>query len=148
MSEPLRWNESFSVGHRGLDAEHRRMIDLINQICLACAADGGDGEPGPLLRQLEDVTELHFEHEETLLEELHAGMASERWSLRRMLEVAKMEHAAEHSKRLDELADIARRALHAGGRGAKGRPCEELKAWFVDHAIAYEAPMKTIIQSV
>jgi len=123
------------------------MIGLIDQICLASDVNHGEGELIVPFRELESVTERHFEHEEALLEELYVGMPRDRRLLREMLAVANIEQRAEHRKRLGELADITRRALHATDGDAAANPCEELTAWFIDHAITYEAPMKTIIQS-
>ena len=148
MTEPLPWSDSFSVGDAELDAEHRRMQSLINQACLACDAKQGDGEPIVLLRDLESVTAKHFEHEEALLEELYSGLPSDRQALREMLAAAKVEHAAEHRKKQDELQDISRRVPYCDTAAARTKLCEDLTAWFVDHAIADDASLKTILQSV
>jgi hemerythrin-like metal-binding protein len=146
MTEPLPWNETFSVGHRELDAEHRRMVDLINQICLACDAIQHAQQPLMLLGVLEGVTERHFEHEEAVLEKLYTAMPKGRRRLREMLATAKVEHAAEHRKMLGDLGDMSR-ALHSDGVAAGLKLCEKLKAWFIDHAVGYEAQIKTILQS-
>ncbi len=143
MTEPLPWSETFSIGHRELDAEHRRMVDLINQICFACDASQPARQPLILLRELESLTEEHFEHEEAVLEELFAATLN----LRETLAAAKVEHAAEHRRTLGDLRDMSR-GLHSDKVAAGSKLCEKLKAWFIDHAIGYEAQVKTIIQSV
>ena len=147
MTEALPWSETFSLGHRELDAEHRRMVDLINQICLACDANQRARQPLTLLRELQSLTERHIEHEEAMLEELYTAMPKDRQILRETLAVAKVEHAAEHRRRLGDLRDMSR-ALHSNEVAAGSKLCEELKAWFIDHAIGYEAQLKTIIQTV
>ena len=32
MVQRLPWSENFAVGHKVLDAEHRRLVDLINEV--------------------------------------------------------------------------------------------------------------------
>jgi hemerythrin len=56
MTELLRWTESFSTGHIELDGEHRRMVDLINQVCLTCDANQRARRVN-LLLELESLTE-------------------------------------------------------------------------------------------
>ena len=146
MTEPLAWSETFSVGHQGLDAEHRQMVDLINQVCLACDPSQGARQPPTLLRELESLTETHFEHEEAVLEELYTTMSTDRRNLREILAAAKVEHATEHRSRLSDLREISR-TLRCDEL-AVSKLCERLKAWFIDQAVGYEAQMKTIIQSV
>ena len=96
---------------------------------------------------LEILTKWHFAHEEMLLQALHAATPKERRTLRDMQATAKVKHAIEHRRRLDELHHMVR-ALHADEAVAAAKLCDELKAWFVDHAIGYEAQMKTIMQSI
>jgi hemerythrin-like metal-binding protein len=146
LSKPLRWSEAFSIGHPDLDEEHRRMIDLINLICLACSTNQHARRSLALLRELETLTETHFEHEETMLEGLCTTPQMDQRIADGIL-AAKVEHTIEHRRRLDELRDIRRR-FHSTESAASVDPSEELKAWFIDHAVGYEAQMKTLIQSV
>jgi hemerythrin-like metal-binding protein len=147
-TEPLPWNESFSVGNRELDAGHRQMVALINQICCAVSANFLLREHEQLLRELETLTEMHFEHEEIVLEGLYAAMPEDRLTLRAMVAASKVEHVVEPCKMVGDLSDILNMKLPSFGAAAGPKLCEELKAWFIEHAIGYDAPMKTIIQSV
>jgi hemerythrin len=63
-----------------------------------------------------------------------------------MLAATKVEHAAEHRKRLGDLRGMTR-ALQSDD-AAGSMLYEELKAWFIDHAIGYDAQIKTVIRSV
>lgn len=146
MTEPLRWSETFSIGRPELDAEHLRMIDLINRICVACGASQDRSNLLALLRELEGLTEQHFQHEEALLEANDTSTQNDRRILDGILE-AKIKHPIEHGRRLNELRKMTRR-LRTDARTAESKLCEELKAWFVDHAIGYEMQMRTIFQSV
>lgn len=148
-TEALPWTEAFSVGHQELDAEHRQMVGLINQICLACGAKQHEREPEQepaiLLEELERLTTTHFDHEEAMLRDLSAATPNP--TLRETFAAAMIEHAAEHIKRLDDLRELSRE-LHSDAVTAEARLCQDLVAWFIDHAVIYEAQVKTIIRSV
>jgi hemerythrin len=38
MLEPFLWSDAFAVGETDLDAEHRRIVELINEICIRAKA--------------------------------------------------------------------------------------------------------------
>jgi hemerythrin-like metal-binding protein len=137
MVDPFHWSEAFAVGDEGLDAEHRCMVGLINQICIGVIA-GRRENVGSLLGELQFVSEAHFRNEETVL----ARVASEigQQQLRAMVRIAIQQHAREHRQRLDELQRLVARPDHL-------KFCDELKTWFVGHMVREEAQVKTILQS-
>ena len=63
----LRWNEAFSVGDLHLDSEHRVLLGLINRLHEV----EGQGEQilASALQDLVNYAEVHFGHEEALMEE-------------------------------------------------------------------------------
>ncbi len=148
-TESLPWNEAFSVGHQELDAEHRQMVGLINQICLACDAKQHEREPeqepAVLMEELERLTTTHFDHEEAVLRDLSTAIPNPKLS--EIMAAAVTEHAAEHVRRLGELRELSRE-LNSDAVTAEAKLCHDLITWFIDHAIVYEAQVKTIIQSV
>jgi hemerythrin-like metal-binding protein len=149
MTAGLQWTDIFSLGHPELDAEHRQMVDLINRICLAHDAHHRVPEPIALLHQLEHLTMRHFEHEESVLEALYSATPNDHPTMRETLAAAQMEHAAEHWQRLNDLRNMTSTVANDPLNASKpSNLCEQLKAWFIDHAIGYEAQIKTIIQSI
>lgn len=59
----VEWKESYALGHPGIDAQHKDMFDLINQM-----ADAGTPDRlKPVLMQLYRHTREHFELEEELM---------------------------------------------------------------------------------
>jgi hemerythrin len=64
----LEWNESFSVGVLEMDEQHKKLIDLINQLNEAMKVGKGSAEAGVILKGLTDYTHYHFVAEENLLE--------------------------------------------------------------------------------
>jgi hemerythrin-like metal-binding protein len=143
LREPLPWSESFAVGHSALDAEHRSMVGLINRFCRTRDAD----DRAHLLSELDAMTERHFEHEESVLEQLYLAAPKDRRKLRASLSTALIEHAGEHRRRLGEIRAM-RGALGSDAAAGGATLCDELKAWFIDHAIGYEAQLKTVLQSL
>jgi hemerythrin len=125
------------------------MVGLINQICFACDAKQREREPERqpvvLLLDLEHLTKAHFDHEEAVLRDLSEATLNPK--LRETLSAAGQEHAAEHAKRLGDQSEM-RRALHSDEIAAEAKLGADLTIWFIDHAIVYEAQVKTIIRSV
>ena len=65
----IQWTEAMSVGHTGIDNDHRMLIDLINQ--LATAETCNDRTSAEfVIDELIQYTMLHFAREEELLERL------------------------------------------------------------------------------
>ena len=138
MGEPFPWSDAFAVGHERLDAEHRRMVGLINDICIK-AAEGRSDELNSLLAELRFVSEAHFRNEGLVL----ARIASEidHQHLQTVVRGAIEQHAREHRHRLQELRKQPTECADVFGF------CEELKTWFVNYAVGCEAKVKTILQS-
>ena len=63
----LTWSESSSVNVRALDAQHRTLFDLVNQLHEAMMKGQAGSMTGPILQKLLDYTKTHFAAEETLL---------------------------------------------------------------------------------
>ena len=62
----MSWNQSYVVGNETIDGQHRRLVDLINE--LADAMDEGKGRDalGGVLEELVDYTATHFKDEEAI----------------------------------------------------------------------------------
>ncbi|HII72494.1 TPA: hemerythrin family protein [Candidatus Woesearchaeota archaeon] len=59
--QPLKWSKELSVGVKEIDDQHKREIELINQL-IAAAKD--HKKAGPILHQLAEHTVMHFKTEE------------------------------------------------------------------------------------
>ena len=93
---PLRfveWNEAAAVGVEAIDAQHRRMAELINQLGEQLKAIEPPERLAITLEALLDFTREHFASEERLLE-THATDQLER-------------HRRAHRRLLDDLASLA-----------------------------------------
>lgn len=73
----ISWKDSLNVGHPDLDADHRRLVALINDFFETWRTDPAGSEAALVLDQLVDYTDSHFLREETLLAERGYGRLAE-----------------------------------------------------------------------
>lgn len=64
----FQWRDSYSVGVRQLDNEHRRLFELANQMYDAMYATKGPDVLGRILTELVDYTRTHLNNEERILQ--------------------------------------------------------------------------------
>jgi two-component system cell cycle response regulator len=91
----FQWDEGMSVGVESIDQDHRRIIDIINQLSEAFEKGSGREVVVGLFDRLEEYASTHFAREERLMEE--AGFPG------------LQEHAAQHKSfagKIPELRDM------------------------------------------
>jgi hemerythrin-like metal-binding protein len=146
MSQRLKWIDAFSVGHAVLDAEHRDLIDRINQLCAALDAKEDMTPKHPDLRALTHAVKEHFDHEGAVLNEVVSGTSAS-VSARTLGETAINEHVSAHESAFVDLhaiiGNIERSALDR-----LPDYCEDLVRWFVDHSIKYDSHLKAVFQAM
>lgn len=126
----LIWKDEFSVGHLGLDGEHRYFIELVNRLSLILAARAKRQEILELLFLLESETDVHFQHEEEVLK--LTGYPSVR------------DHAEAHRKLLEE---IIKARLAVEGRSeidvsAETARLSTLRQSLFDHILAEDMTLR------
>jgi hemerythrin len=152
MESPfIPWSESFMVGHKELDAEHYQLIEAINKICAAVQAKQTPNQLKPLLIALELATEDHFKHENSIMREISNRAKSSKTKnlaeLQVMSETVINKHIIEHAQSRSKLESIIHTYL-SGAAKAESTLNNNLKSWFLDHAIEYDAPLKTVFQAM
>lgn len=132
----LHWNDNFAVGHKGLDAEHRRLVEIINGILVADHSLLTNDQLKVSVNTLTLATVEHFRHENAVLRlELRGKMASD----------AINEHLAEHARSLSELETILHAIMSENDGHDRARKLE-LKAWFLEHATGYDEHLKIALR--
>ena len=145
----LTWTKEYAVGHRGLDAEHRQLVDAINEVCsveyLGCKVD----ELRPLLEALTILAVEHFKHENTLLRELGClatplqGTPS---AIKNIISLSAVnEHCADHARALLQLESIIR-TYEYDAESNRGNLGKMLIDWFTDHALERDADLRDALQ--
>jgi len=64
---PFKWKDSFSVGIKEMDDQHKDFFDILNRLGEAAGGNKGMEVVGPVLRQLLEYSRHHFAEEETWL---------------------------------------------------------------------------------
>lgn len=148
MDKPLSWSESYTVGHEALDAEHRRLIKAINDVCAACDARQPAKSIYALLEVVERETVTHLRHEDKVMHDIFGDTARKvHGEVKGMTQRAIDGHLAEHERNLKDLRAIMRTARAETDCGA-AHICDELKHWFFDHAVKYDSQLKAIFQAM
>lgn len=134
----LNWDDSFAVGHKGLDAEHRQLVEIINRILSADRSALANVLLKASINSLTLATVEHFRHENAVLRlELRGKMASD----------AINEHLAEHARSLTELESILQ-AIMSGSEAQYRQGKQKLKDWFLEHATGYDEHLKITLRAV
>ncbi|MGB8010868.1 MAG: bacteriohemerythrin [Terriglobales bacterium] len=68
MANTFQWNDSYSVKIEAMDAQHKRLFEIIAELYTAMRAGEGKKVAAGVLRRLIDYTVQHFEAEEKLME--------------------------------------------------------------------------------
>ncbi len=63
----LHWRDNLSVGVDDVDADHKHLIDLLNELHYLVFAGGDRTSVGKVLEKLVRYTEYHFDREEKLM---------------------------------------------------------------------------------
>lgn len=122
----ILWREALSVGHLVIDADHQKLIELINLFETANEADIEQ-----ILFELVRYTRAHFAREEALQRQANFPEGPEHKVLHEKLaaEAQDFLHQWETSPRIGHAAMVARLAPF-------------LKAWLIDHIINEDLKMK------
>jgi hemerythrin len=63
----IAWNDTYSVKVKEMDEQHKKLIDMINQLHDAMKVGKGKEVVGKVLTSLTDYTRRHFTSEENLM---------------------------------------------------------------------------------
>jgi len=131
---PLLWREQLSVGNNVIDADHKYLIEIINQVEKSLAAKNR----GEIAKELDSLTQyslIHFEREEKIAKAV--GYA----------QVANLNQS--HADLLQKL-DQVRCEFDAAGQewsaDAAVHFSSFLRAWLIDHVIKEDLLMKPVLQ--
>lgn len=114
----LTWDESYSVGIAALDEDHKRLLNLINQLQTAAHYHTSDDYEKEAFDALIDYTKNHFQREEELLEK-HGfpGLAA---------------HQQQHQAMIAEVSQLVR-AYQKNSDATIEKTINYLKEWLINH---------------
>ncbi len=120
LAPVISWNSSFSVNIASIDAQHNRMVGMVNVLSESVARGEGKRVVGLMLDALMQYPKAHFVHEEGLMEK-HGfpGLA---------------DHRAEHAAMTDTVLRF-RRDFKAGKDDLSARLLQFLREWLSHHIL-------------
>lgn len=65
----ITWNDSLSVKVKQFDDQHKKLVDMVNQLFDAMKTGKGNQVMGDILKQLIAYTQTHFAAEERLMQQ-------------------------------------------------------------------------------
>jgi len=114
----LTWNDSYSVKVKHLDDQHKKLIDMINQLYDAMKVGKGSEVIGPVLKSLITYTQTHFSTEEQLMK-LHGYPDYEI-------------HKNEHTQLVAQVGNI-KKEMDAGKMPLTQHVMNFLRDWLIKH---------------
>ena len=144
----LVWLDRFSVGHVGLDAQHRQLVALINEIHSAESDNETQDKLQALLHAFEIAAVSHYKNENSIMrlfgEWAEGSQSGNSTFLQALSEAHVNEHYADHARSLVALDSI----IHASGNDLASRNCSMLlKDWFIEHASTKDVHLKAVFSA-
>lgn len=118
VAKLITWSDRYSVGIPRIDAQHQRLVDLINELHAAMLAGQGSAALGKILDGLVAYTLSHFTTEEALMK----GAAYPGYG----------QHKAEHDK-LTAQAKLLQEKARTANATLTLDVATFLQRWLIDH---------------
>lgn len=115
----MEWTDKLSVGVAQFDAEHKKLVGMVNELFDAVQSGHGKEALGKILDGLIAYTKTHFANEERLLQQHGYGDLAA--------------HKREHEALAQQVVDVQRK-YHAGATATLSMEVMNfLKNWLVKH---------------
>ncbi len=114
------WNEDYMIKVPSIDAQHQRLVEMLNDLHDAMAEGKGNAHLSEILRGLVSYTAEHFAHEEELFAQLEFPLAAA--------------HIREHEK-LKEQVVAFQKKFDAGEAMINMALMRFLKDWLINHIL-------------
>lgn len=124
------WDDKYKTNHLTIDTDHKKLVELINQLADAMQAGKGRDVCGKVLNELVNYTKTHFANEEKL-------MAAHGY-------VKTAEHKAEHAKFVQEVADFKGK-FDSGALTVTSSLLNFLRDWLINHILNSD---KALVQAI
>ncbi len=120
------WDDKFNTGIEAIDQDHRKLVDLINDLYEAMQDGSGGALLLPIFSALKHYTETHFDREERFMVDCDAPDQAR--------------HFQEHEQMMAKLADLEDR--HRKGEAAISlQTLTFLRDWLRNHICVVDQAM-------
>lgn len=116
----MTWTDALSVNIKEIDEQHRKLVDMVNQLHGAMLKGEGKMVVGPILAELTAYTQYHFSTEEGLMQKYSYPSISS--------------HRLEHQKFVQKVGDF-KSQYDAGSIGLSNEVMHFLADWLKDHIL-------------
>ena len=118
MDNAFQWNDSYSVKVSAMDAQHKQLFVIIQELYTAMRSGRGKSVAGDVLRRLIDYTVKHFAEEEKLMQKHGYPRLSQ--------------HQVEHKALVDKVVAF-KKDFDAGGASVTPELMKFLQKWLTEH---------------
>ncbi|MEO1063794.1 MAG: bacteriohemerythrin [Actinomycetota bacterium] len=135
----MTWGPALQVGFGDIDAQHKRLVELVNELNDEMRAGSGRDAVGPVLTELVRYTVDHFAFEERLMQEHDISTSAA--------------HLDEHRQLVAQVASF-KEDYEAGSAAVSVELMTFLRKWLTGHilksdkALARELKQKGAVSSV
>ena len=126
----FEWTPAIAIGHPAIDADHRQLVDIVNQLHGAIVADTGRQIIGTVLSDLADYGNHHFRREEQYM--------------RRIRYPGYLEHKLLHEALFDRLSSLILR-FEQGEAEVTLETLEFLRHWLTSHIMTEDRKLADMI---
>ncbi|MBE9568277.1 MAG: hemerythrin family protein [Proteobacteria bacterium] len=114
----VEWKDDYSVGIDSIDQQHKKLLNLINQLQTAVDYSTGEQFERDALDELVDYTKTHFTYEEGLMRDNdYPGF---------------VEHKLQHEKMFDKVSEVLAK-YEEDSDTAMSNAADYLKDWLIKH---------------
>ena len=124
----LTWNDQLKLGIPSVDEQHRRLVEILNQLDEAVAIGNEPRRIPELIDALIEYTQYHFEHEEQLMRDTH-------YDHRKYAE-----HKLEHEAFIQRVKQSKESATHSPDT-VSNYLIDFLVKWLMDHILFSDKQM-------
>ena len=128
----FKWSSAHSVYLPEIDAEHRAIYRLGDELHKALLAGGGPAQLNPILENLLESAERHFRHEESLMRAMHYTALG--W------------HKRQHDAARKRAKALAKR-IAGGDAAAAEELLQFLSVWLRDHMAVADRMMGAYLRN-
>jgi hemerythrin-like metal-binding protein len=125
----LDWKNEYSINNKIIDEQHKKLVDLINQLHAAMSEGKGKDILGKILEELVSYTVFHFSSEEKFMKEHNYSG----YSL----------HKIEHDKLTKQVVEFQDN-YKAGKSMVSQELLKFLKDWLVNHIIGSDKKLASL----
>lgn len=133
LAPVIVWEDSWSVGIKDIDDDHKKLVLLIQKLFGALISAQGAEYVKTIFFELIDYTRYHFEREEEIFKKYNYG---------------ELEHHKQlHQDLIQQVLDISKELLSKGEtEQVSDEFFEFLKRWLVNHILEEDLKFKTFLE--